>query len=576
MLRYAISAIFLITIFSSTTSAQTVFIDQGNDWTDELRNKYYTEDQGSRLMPLSWFRALKLADGKAFAYDSLARYGYLPMPDRAAADLPVGFSINGTGDITAVGMTCSACHTREIYVNGAAYRIDGGPAMVDFQSLMQDLDDVTQAILSSDANFQRFATDVLGDAPPDGAVAKLRSEFIVWTNRFHALMSGSLPDNHWGPGRLDALTMIFNRLGGLDIGPAEDDGIIAENIVEGDAPARYPFLWNAAKQDFTQWPGFLPNGNELLGLVRNLGEVYGVFADFRPHPRSGVYFNRDYLEQNSANWEGLQKMESWLHDMGPPVWPWALDQELASRGKVIFNLATESGGCAECHGRRKGEFRSIFHETLKTTVVSVGTDVAECKVMARTLKTGILEGASIPFVEKPLGPEAPAVKILGTTVGGAILQNSLSLLEDDVAKDVEGLFTGGKGDKHGFLARHKDLFTAFSRKSDSAGANGGACKYEGRFLEGIWAAAPYLHNGSVPTLMELLKKPQDRVASFKTGPNYDIEAVGLAIEQTMFDYVTNTTGCENVTSGNSRCGHDYGTDLSEEDKRALIEYLKSI
>ncbi|MGB8900889.1 MAG: hypothetical protein WCC90_17330, partial [Methylocella sp.] len=41
---------------------------------------------------------------------------------------------------------------------------------------------------------------------------------------------------------------------------------------------RYPFLWNAARQDKTQWPGFAKNGIDLLGLARNLGEVYGVFG----------------------------------------------------------------------------------------------------------------------------------------------------------------------------------------------------------------------------------------------------------------------------------------------------------
>ena len=51
-------------------------------------------------------------------------------------------------------------------------------------------------------------------------------------------------------------------------------------------------------------------------------------------------------------------------------------------------------------------------------------------------------------------------------------------------------------------------------------------------MQGIWAAAPYLHNGSVPTLAELLKPPAQRVKQFKIGPAYDTVNVGLAIEQT--------------------------------------------
>ncbi|VFT57754.1 Uncharacterised protein [Pseudomonas aeruginosa] len=66
--------------------------------------------------------------------DSLARYGYLPNPKAPAEGLPVGFTVAGTGARQMVGMTCSACHTRQIEVKGTAYRIDGGPAIVDFQA----------------------------------------------------------------------------------------------------------------------------------------------------------------------------------------------------------------------------------------------------------------------------------------------------------------------------------------------------------------------------------------------------------------------------------------------------------
>ena len=56
--------------------------------------------------------------------------------------------------------------------------------------------------------------------------------------------------------------------------------------------------------------------------------------------------------------------------------------------------------------------------------------------------------------------------------------------------------------------------------------------YESRVLQGIWAAAPYLHNGSVPTLAQLLTPAAQRVASFKVGPNYDTVNIGLAAKQT--------------------------------------------
>jgi hypothetical protein len=80
-------------------------------------------------------------------------------------------------------------------------------------------------------------------------------------------------------------------------------------------------------------------------------------------------------------------------------------------------------------------------------------------------------------------------------------------------------------------------------------------------MQGIWAAAPYLHNGSVPTLAELLKPADQRVTAFKVGPAYDTVNVGLAVQlqQTQFNYTLTTTDCSDLNSGNSRCGHEFGT-----------------
>jgi hypothetical protein len=97
-----------------------------------------------------------------------------------------------------------------------------------------------------------------------------------------------------------------------------------------------------------------------------------------------------------------------------------------------------------------------------------------------------------------------------------------------------------------------------------------------RLLYGIWAAAPYLHNGSVPTLTELLKPPDKRISSFKIGPAYDPMVVGLAVEQPNTAAILKTTDCRDRGSENSRCGHEYGTTLSDSDKRALLEYLKRL
>jgi hypothetical protein len=88
-------------------------------------------------------------------------------------------------------------------------------------------------------------------------------------------------------------------------------------------------------------------------------------------------------------------------------------------------------------------------------------------------------------------------------------------------------------------------------------------------LDGVWARAPYLHNGSVPTLAALLTPPASRPSHFLRGsPRYDPVHVGFAGDSgTAFD-----TG----QPGNAATGHDWGTDLSEPERRQLIEYLKTL
>src|SRR5262245_58275213 len=104
-------------------------IDQGALWTSGARADFYSRAQGSRVMPLAWITALKQPDGRPFIEDSLGRYGYLPNPTSTPPGLPVGFSVANDSGGEVLGITCAACHTREIEVTGIHYRIDGGPAI---------------------------------------------------------------------------------------------------------------------------------------------------------------------------------------------------------------------------------------------------------------------------------------------------------------------------------------------------------------------------------------------------------------------------------------------------------------
>ena len=150
------------------SSGSPILLDQGAGWTDATRADFYSRDQGSQIMPLAWLEALEQPSGTPFLADSLGRYGYLANPANNNF-LPVGFTAAGPEGSEIAGMTCAACHTRQISVGGSEYRIDGGPAIVDFQSFLADLDTAVGAVLASDAAFQAFAQRVLGATPQPSA-----------------------------------------------------------------------------------------------------------------------------------------------------------------------------------------------------------------------------------------------------------------------------------------------------------------------------------------------------------------------------------------------------------------------
>ena len=99
--------------------------------------------------------------------------------------------------------------------------------------------------------------------------------------------------------------------------------------------------------------------------------------------------------------------------------------------------------------------------------------------------------------------------------------------------------------------------------------------YVAMALDGLWLRAPYLHNGSVPSLRDLLKPPNKRPTVFYSG--YDV------VDSTNVGFVTQGDEAKRVgfkydtqLKGNGNEGHRYGTRLTSREKKALIEYLKTL
>jgi len=96
-------------------------------------------------------------------------------------------------------------------------------------------------------------------------------------------------------------------------------------------------------------------------------------------------------------------------------------------------------------------------------------------------------------------------------------------------------------------------------------------------LDGIWARAPYLHNGSVPTLRDLLEKPASRPKSFIRGYDvFDRVKVGFISSLPKESSARCCSEYDTTLPGDSNGGHLYGTDLPPEEKDALVQYMKTL
>ena len=101
-------------------------------------------------------------------------------------------------------------------------------------------------------------------------------------------------------------------------------------------------------------------------------------------------------------------------------------------------------------------------------------------------------------------------------------------------------------------------------------------------LDGIWASAPYLHNGSVPTLWHLLHPDARPKLWTRTENGYDQNRVGLqiqefdAIPESVQDPVERRHFFDTTRRGKSAAGHRFPDELNEAEKNAVLEYLKTL
>jgi processive rubber oxygenase RoxA-like protein len=549
-------------------------LDQG--WSYETAQKFWFTSQGSRMMPYAWFMALEAPGTSGIPVHSPAfmePYGYIPaLPSPLNPDgLPIGFAkdvgSSKTHEDEYIGLTCAACHTGSLVIGGKTVIVQGGPALANFWPFLTDVVAAVTDTLKDNAKFDRFAKTVLQTGNPTPAdVNQLRAKVQTKLDDLNTrLAQNTLPPTP-GNGRIDAFGHIFTHFLAQDLNipsnakPPEGPSI--------SAPVSYPFLWDTPQHDVVQWNGSAPNSKflELGPLSRNLGEVIGVFGEMKITPGRHIPF-LPFLEKppdviSSANLKNLTDLEDTVKTLWSPAWPSAC-MPLAKPATIAQGAQLYNQYCVRCHAliARKDPNRTVDAQLVELKDIVTDPTMA-MNFSARKGQTGAFRNSpnlAGSIQQKKLvifGSEGGGRDLLLAGVDGV-------LLHDEVPVDLSGLSFSLKAD----IGDLKGLEKALGASTTP--------RYKARPLNGIWATAPYLHNGSVPTLRDLLNSRESRPPTFYVGSReLDPKKVGLVQDKVPGAFLFDTSMQGNWNNGHE--GPAYGTQLSDKEKDALVEFLKTL
>lgn len=607
------------------------------NWTKADSAWFHHASQGTESLPVAydWFLALEqprlsLFSAPGLLSDSayLARFGFIPdakgrtrgsaamAPSTGLgwqeaendAGLPIGFArTKFPGEQDRIGLTCSACHTGHIEYQGQSIRFDGGPAMLNFNSLEQAIVLSIFYTINVPGRFDRFA-DRVGGARLSGderkalrdRLERIFAELIASYRVTSAIAAAAgVTNTPEGFSRLDALNRIGNRLffNGLGGGPE-----LAGNYHVTDAPVRFPALWTTPWFKWAEYDASIEQP-----LVRNVGEALGVGAR--------VDLDGDKMFSSSVALDNLIWAEDLLRGSDPfatsapafsgltaPKWPgplfsgdpaWSIDPAKVTAGRVLYAQM-----CAGCHlgPINDKEFDRLYPDkafwtssawehgpkspTLLLDAVTanrVGTDPSQAEVLMR--RTVALPSRLGMMPNRELGEVWGCVAPIPDSQGpGQPFALALMKTVDRIAKRwFEDHHTSAQ-----------DRMNAYGPRKNCPNPLP-VTTYRARPLDGVWAIAPYLHNGSVPSLDLLLRPAVQRPQKFCLGAkDYDPRLVGYdtskpcAQGESLF---AASDAAGRPIMGNSTAGHSFedggaqgvvGRALSDDERLALIEYLKTL
>jgi len=549
-------------------------------WTDQQRQQFHHTAQGTRLLPADWFRALEqpcfspLGCGMFADSAYLARFGFIPShADTLNPDgWPIGVALDedfidpfDKSAYPVAGLTCAACHTGELYYGTHAVQVEGGPAMIELAAFQKALGlalAFNTTFPFSIGRYGRFEARVLGpnaSAEQKAALRRRVEAFVAAASHQRDVTNERhIYDNPAGFMRTDALTRIGNQVFAANTG-------IDDNYAPANSPVRFPQIWNASWFTWVQY-----NSSIADPLARNIGEALGVRAVIKLAGPEAPRF------ESSVNVRGLRALEDLLAGPGPlqglasPTWPSVfppLDQ-----GKVSAGAALYKTHCQSCHLPPMPEIvadlervandpshqpsywwrndaGNWFIDVVDVPIDYVGTDPRQATDFKnRTANTGDLG--------KGVVSASVGLDLVTAGIADRFFQ------QENIPPEDRAAWAGGRDPKDPRVR--------------------GELIYKARPLNGIWAVAPYLHNGSVPTLDALLSPDDDaRPRTFWLGSKqYDPLKVGYDGVK-----IPGATLLDTARPGNANTGHRFkdsprgngviGPALSANERAAIIEYLKS-
>ena len=506
-------------------SAQYQTATQVPTWSPDDLRFFLHGSMSTEVVPENVLTAFRATYPELFPGKDLTVFGLLPDPE---TDLPVGVSrreVDHLGGLRSIGINCASCHVAEIYPasdGGRPVRVLGVTSHFNPEVFFGSVIGATFMTLDP-ANMQRFLLNYCLACDPSAKHDTVEVSIKDQAAAISSAVAAELAEMRKAPG--DRLFDLNGKLLTLKADAVAKPADLTASTRE----LLHLFHNMRAALHVPQQPPDKapplsgPGRNNAFGLlsVALFGEptIYGP-AKF------GVAWN-------------LQGRE-WVHWDGN------------TRSPLVRNLSASLGLGAPLIGKRgKLDLAAVArHTTLNEQVRSPKYPWAIDKDLAQRGEPLFVEHCSTCHLHSR---EEEAQRLFAL---------------DDVGTDPSRakIFTTHQADNYNKFFSELEIP---GYQPEAQPPTRSTQKYVACDLAGVWARSPYLHNGSVRTMAELLTPAAQRTAKFKRGSRiFDEKGMGYEDGGT-FQFDT-------TADGNHNTGHEYGTKLPDAEKRHLIEYLKTL